>query len=373
MIQPSSDFGDNLLDILLVIPAFENQDNRNVLLRNLPPGPVSALSRPTARLADLHNIISAAESWGQLEHSGEWALAIVARNALRFATGTQAGRELEALLAELETLPPTNDLDPIEEIVIGQDERILSSFLERGLLAAKAVAKVLVPRVVHGVLQDRATYGTGWLIASDLLVTNYHVIAARDRRNEPAARIDELRAQALKTVAWFDYLDWDKEHSDYDCTELAHFDVKLDYAMLRLSSKPISGPDIPVSTWGHISIPQMPPTPIRGDRLNIIQHPQGGPKRFAIRSNFYVDTISTADMPYRIRYLTDTEPGSSGSPVLNDAWEAIALHHASVRVPETKYKGEVIKYNNQGILIHSILKSLPDALRQEIQSAQKWT
>jgi endonuclease G len=27
-----------------------------------------------------------------------------------------------------------------------------------------------------------------------------------------------------------------------------------------------------------------------------------------------------------LTYLTDTEPGSSGSPVLNDAWELVALH-----------------------------------------------
>ena len=76
----------------------------------------------------------------------------------------------------------------------------------------------------------------------------------------------------------------------------------------------------------------------RGARLNIIQHPQGGPKRIAIRSNFYFDVHSTAREPDRLRYLTDTEPGSSGSPV-------VALHHAAVAIPGENYRGEVIKYN----------------------------
>jgi V8-like Glu-specific endopeptidase len=372
MLKPSPDFSKKLLEILLTIDALNDQDNRSMLLQNLPQRPVSTIHRSQALLTDLNNIIRAVESWGQLKYSDEWAVAIVARNALRFATETQPGREIEALLAELEPWPSDTLLAPIEEIVIGQDERIPASFLERGLLAGKAVAKVLVPQLVDGTSGERIAYGTGWLIALDLLITNYHVIEARNRREEPAAKMDDFKAQALKTTVWFDYLDWEKEHSDYGCIELVHFDARLDYALLRLSSVPISGPDKPLSTWGYLSFPKLQPRLIKGTRLNIIQHPQGGPKRFAIRSNFYVDAISAAEAPHRIRYLTDTEPGSSGSPVFTDAWQVIALHHASVQVPETQYKGEVVKYNNQGVLIHAILERLPDAIRQEIQTAQKW-
>lgn len=372
MFQPSSDFSDKLLDILLTIPALNNSANRDILLRNLPRGPVSAISRSAAPMADLHSIISNAEALGQLSHSGEWALAIVARNALRFARETQAGRELEILLAELEILPSDTHVAPIEEVVIGQDERVPISFLEQGLLAARAVAKVLVPRIINGVSQEGNGYGSGWLIGPDLLVTNYHVIAARDSQFEPDVTAADFEAQALKTTVWFDYLDWDREHSDYSCTELVHFNPELDYALLRLSLTPQYGPDKPLSSWGYLSLPHLPPMLVKGNRLNIIQHPLGGPKRFAIRSNFYVDTISTAEGPHRVRYLTDTEPGSSGAPVFSDAWQVVALHHASVRVPKTQYKGDVIKYNNQGVLIHPILESLPDAIRQEIKIAQKW-
>ncbi len=33
----------------------------------------------------------------------------------------------------------------------------------------------------------------------------------------------------------------------------------------------------------------------------------------------------------RVRYTTDTEPGSSGSPVFNNRWDLIAIHHAAGR------------------------------------------
>ena len=45
------------------------------------------------------------------------------------------------------------------------------------------------------------------------------------------------------------------------------------------------------------------------------------------------------DIPF-CQYLADTEQGSSGSPVYNDQWEIIALHHQAV--PQTNAKGEMV-------------------------------
>jgi V8-like Glu-specific endopeptidase len=110
----------------------------------------------------------------------------------------------------------------------------------------------------------------------------------------------------------------------------------------------------------------------KGDRLNIIQHPRGTSKRIAIRSNFFVDRLNTAEEPSRIRYLTDTEPGASGSPVLDDNWQVLGLHHAAIPVPESQYRGRTIKYNNQGIAVSAILADLEPVLRREIAVAQGW-
>ena len=62
-----------------------------------------------------------------------------------------------------------------------------------------------------------------------------------------------------------------------------------------------------------------------GERVSIIQHPQGNTKQIAIRENEVIDIFSDF-----IHYSTDTQPGSSGSPVFNDQWQVVGLHHAGV-------------------------------------------
>lgn len=62
-----------------------------------------------------------------------------------------------------------------------------------------------------------------------------------------------------------------------------------------------------------------------GDCLSIIQHPGGELKQLALRENELVDVLE-----FHLHYLTDTGRGSSGSPVFNDQWEVVALHHSGV-------------------------------------------
>ena len=115
------------------------------------------------------------------------------------------------------------------------------------------------------------------------------------------------------------------------------------------------------------------PTLIRGARVNIVQHPRGGPLRFAIRNNFFV---RPADRPAFMYYQTDTEPGASGSPVCNDDWQVVALHHASVRVPpewvpQVVVDGEPTKVTvlNEAVQIHDALNDLPPELKRRILAA----
>jgi endonuclease G len=376
---PEPDYHYKLLDALLDVPALNDPlagpANRTILLHRLPAGPVAAIPRYPAPMTDLNSIVTHAAGMGQLLDSGEWALAIVTRNASRFARGTEPGRALAALLAELETHATTPPQAPIPEIVIGQDERLPIRFLERGLEVSRSVAKVLVTRVFNGKTQTGSgsrVSGTGWLIAPGFLLTNHHVIEARDPRFEAAAADADFRAQAETADVWFDYLEDAAEHWDYGGWELVHASRTLDYALLR-SASTLDAAGRPLSDWGFLPVVQERPELARGFRLNIIQHPQGGPKCIAIRSNFYFDIYSTAQEPDRLRYLTDTEPGSSGSPVFGDDWRVLALHHAAVAIPEEKYRGEVIKYNNQGICMAAIMKDLPSPISREIGAAQGWS
>lgn len=367
MLNLPDDFAKRLRNILLESHEFSEREDRNMLLQDLPSGPVSLLHRTSSPRTDLFNITNSAKAWGQLD-SGEWALIVIANNAMPLIKGTKSGRDLENLLAELETSSLPNPLSPelINEILVWkQDERLPINFLVNGSIASKSVARVKVPRIINGVLHQGYGTGTGWLIAPTLLLTNHHVIEVRDRRNEPPATESDFEQQALKAVSWFGYIAQGQEYEEYTCIELIHANVELDYALLRLPTHSLLNK--PLMDWGCLSIAAPDVEIPRGSRLNIVQHPQGRPQCVAIRNNFYVDNVPKSTLPNRIRYLTDTEPGSSGSPVFNDQWQVVALHHASVKIPQSQqYRGEVIRYHNQGIDIHAILKHLPENIRQEI-------
>ena len=64
---------------------------------------------------------------------------------------------------------------------------------------------------------------------------------------------------------------------------------------------------------------------IKGERVNIIQHPGGERMQVTVREN----TIVAVEGHF-LQYEADTQPGSSGAPVFNDQWEMAALHHAGV-------------------------------------------
>src|SRR3712207_816397 len=59
-----------------------------------------------------------------------------------------------------------------------------------------------------------------------------------------------------------------------------------------------------------------------GGLVNVVQHPDGDTKQIVVREN---RILHRGD--HVLHYLTDTEPGYSGSPVFNDQGEVVALHH----------------------------------------------
>ena len=99
-----------------------------------------------------------------------------------------------------------------------------------------------------------------------------------------------------------------------------------------------------------------------GERLNIVQHPGGGPQKVGLRRN----ELESVDGDYLI-YGTDTEPGSSGSPVCNDQWLLAALHHASV--PELDDEGRFVRWvANEGVRISRVVAEARERLRQSTES-----
>src|SRR5262249_29085877 len=118
---------------------------------------------------------------------------------------------------------------------------------------------------------------------------------------------------------------------------------KLDYTLVAV--KPNPGRPL-LEKWGHLHLnPNADPLP--NEHVVIIQHPNGGPKQIALTANFVMQT-----KPPLIHYTTDTMPGSSGSPVFNDLWHVVAIHHAGGQL----FQGAdgQSRYVNEGILMSAI-------------------
>src|SRR5205814_10048878 len=88
--------------------------------------------------------------------------------------------------------------------------------------------------------------------------------------------------------------------------EVLAWDVALDYAVVRVDDAAraplVLGDSLTAGIGQQDAI-----------AVNIIQHPNGEPKRLGIRNNLVTEATRT-----ELKYFTDTLGGSSGSPVLND-------------------------------------------------------
>ncbi|MEO1159906.1 MAG: trypsin-like peptidase domain-containing protein [Pseudomonadota bacterium] len=96
-----------------------------------------------------------------------------------------------------------------------------------------------------------------------------------------------------------------------------------------------------------------------GAPANIIHHPKGLPKRASLEKNKVVD-LGFAEV--LVHYSSDTEQGSSGSPVLNDDWRLFALHHASTRELKGPKRDLLEKANIQGDILNEGIKTAAIAI-----------
>jgi V8-like Glu-specific endopeptidase len=327
---------NELIDLLLEFPATRTPDQREALLFSLPPPVVDSLNLGGDRASALVKMIESLEYWGQLS-DGRWATEVMLRNAQRAARNTQFEQRLEALRHVFDLPAAKLDLPDVPEQIASDVSYLMPvAFLEGGHRASRAVARVCVHQIFDGVprmigSQPSLAVGTGWLIAPALLVTNHHVLAARFAGDPPATASD-IALQAPSSQAWFDYVDAMKPYDVYTATSVEAMDRALDYAVLRLSETSMDT-GRPLADWGHVRLAAETFELSRGLPLNIVQHPTGDVKHIAIRRNDCLG-MSGAD---EFLYLTDTLPGSSGSPVFNDDWEVVGLHRASRTLPERIY------------------------------------
>ena len=233
------------------------------------------------------------------------------------------------------------------ERIIGESDLFPISYLESGLRAGESVCRISV-RDAYGRIQG---YGTGFMVSDSLIMTNNHVI-----RSERVAlnSLVEFNFQEDK-----DFMPCPSYNYKLDPARLFITNEELDFTLVAVKENEINGKK--ASDFGYLELIKETNKILEGEYVSIIQHPKGGPKAVTIREN----EVRAINGDY-MHYLTDTEPGSSGSPVFNDQWMVVALHHSGV--PDPDKKGNWIA--NEGVRISSISEYIL-SIYEELDSEER--
>jgi len=202
------------------------------------------------------------------------------------------------------------------ERVLGTNDLIGIRFFDQGMKVSRAVARVQI----HDQQGRSVGYGTGFLVSPRLFLTNNHVLGSAEVASASQAEFNfqENTAGAMQPTEVFAFTP-----AEFFLTDKEH-----DYTLVSIKQ------DVRLLTYGWLPlIPQIGKLVV-GETVNIIQHPNGEPKQLAIRDNKVIDELELF-----LHYQTDTSPGSSGSPVFNDQWEVVALHHSGV--PQLSPDGKI--------------------------------
>lgn len=239
------------------------------------------------------------------------------------------------------------------EKVLGDIGPMTHTWMQNGFRTAESVALIR---------QNGRGIGTGFLVrGSDLnldlgdelfILTNAHVVSEPPIGN--AAHYSEVLVsfEVAETVQGETYsvreVVWQSPPNQYDaCLLRLDTDLRGKLPPLKFS------PNLPILN------------PDRPQRVYIIGHPGGGEISFSFQDNKLLDYESGVmeneedASPLRIHYHTPTEPGSSGSPVFNGNWLAIALHHAGSKTMNRLNDKPGTYPANEGIWIQSIRRAKP--------------
>src|SRR5437773_1321449 len=240
---------------------------------------------------------------------------ILTRNVLDYAKDRPRDVPPAALArrAAFLSLGGARPTDTELERLMGTDDLVDEFYLERALLAAQPVCRISI-RATSG--HERGC-ATGFMISPRLLLTNEHVFGSA--------------AEAAPSIAEFNYrydIAGRPESSfRFRLQPNVYFfnDRTLDFAVVAVEPQSDDG-RTPLRRFGYHRLIADKGKTLLKEWMNIIQHPGGARRQFAIRENQCIKD----DDPDVLWYVSDTAQGSSGSPVFNDSFQIVALHHSGV-------------------------------------------
>ena len=249
----------------------------------------------------------------------------------------------------------------------------LSTWLEKAGKIQVCVCRIEIAAQGGGTI-----FGTGFLIAPDLLMTNWHVVRGIVANEDNDTSYTGPRANASDVTCRFDYKvfanglkskgtkfslapNWRVALSKNNPATREPQTDELDCAVVKLQepagSLPVGDRTEKLNDGdprGFIKLPApTDPVPVfkAQDPVFIVQHPSGEPIKLALDTSGIQSTNSNGT---RVRYTTNTEPGSSGSPCFDQNWNPIALHHSG----DPNFVEGTTPTFNQGIPIDKIVSFL---------------
>jgi V8-like Glu-specific endopeptidase len=279
------------------------------------------------------------------DEAGRESLGVLINKLLSCLGGSDDASFLRGLFARYRFTTSPAATEPITDRWLGHDtpestaEKIIGEntlrdvcMLEALLGASRAVVLVSSP----------IGLGTGFMIANDLLMTNHHVINDQGQANKSAFTFGfqlDMNGSVRPVQVVHALQDGLFRTSPYD--ETGVHDDALDYSIVQLRDVPkVFAP----LTLKAARVP-------RDARVAIIQHPGGDYKKISLQNNF----VAYADERV-VQYTTSTQPGSSGSPVFNDEYAVVAIHHAGGLMLEPVTQRRYLR--NEGVSMIAILEDL---------------
>lgn len=228
-----------------------------------------------------------------------------------------------------------------EKLVVDSNSMMaVEQWRERMTRLEAQICRVEVPSA------DPPAYGTGFLLGSKVVITNHHVmtdvlaglvdpqkVVLRFDYRQKADGVEVRPGVTYRLAAGDDWLIDESPPSASDYTDGEAKENELDYVLLRVDgapgNDPVGGlqpptPEGHVPTRGWMTLPNVAPELEPDHPLLILQHPKGDPLKLAIDTNAIIKVNAKGT---RVRYRTNTEEGSSGSPCFDANWNLVALHH----------------------------------------------
>lgn len=235
--------------------------------------------------------------------------------------------------------------ETIFEVQIGESNFLPACFLELGAKVSRAICKIEAEGVNYKG-KSGSWEGTGFMVSENILLTNHHVLNSLD--------------VARNATCIFNF----QQDENEKMQPTKRFQINPDRLFL---TSPIANNGLdftfvwvdqePGDEFGFININRDYFKVFVNEVANIIQHPKGNPKSIVLQENKILSQDTTL-----IHYSSDTEPGSSGAAVFNNAWKLTALHHASKKSSGQGAEAD-FEFVNEGIKLSAIAVYLENLLQ----------